>query len=214
MTAQVLALPELLETILLGLPIKDLLFAQKVCKTWKQIMGESTSIQRALFFKPGAACDVDLADKNRAKNVALVSVLADQGIALNPLLFQRGSTYTTKMTKFKNYFVLDGLAQKAESPASCLKMLMSQPPACMTAILVVEQSIDESKYTEEEIELLEAACDDTWMVSRGLEVGRSGVATFGDMLERAREQKASVQRVVQYRKPVVYLQKVETIEYD
>ncbi|KAM3414257.1 hypothetical protein BST61_g10912 [Cercospora zeina] len=43
---------ELLENILSQLPIKDLLFAQRVCKTWKNCIDHSTTLQRGLFFAP------------------------------------------------------------------------------------------------------------------------------------------------------------------
>ncbi|KAK5699477.1 hypothetical protein LTR97_005605 [Elasticomyces elasticus] len=48
---QVLDLPELLENILIQLPIRDLLFAQKVCKDWQQAIAASPKIQEALFFR-------------------------------------------------------------------------------------------------------------------------------------------------------------------
>lgn len=41
---------ELLENILSKLPIKDLLFAQSVCKTWKNCIEHSKILQQGLFF--------------------------------------------------------------------------------------------------------------------------------------------------------------------
>jgi len=49
--------PELLEHVLLQLPIKDLLFAQKVCKHWKQTIEASPRAQQALFFRPTLLSD-------------------------------------------------------------------------------------------------------------------------------------------------------------
>ncbi|KAK3623061.1 hypothetical protein LTR56_021814 [Elasticomyces elasticus] len=57
-TNNVLDLPELLENILLQLPMRDLLFAQKVCKTWKLTIDTTLSIQKALFFAPGMVKDI------------------------------------------------------------------------------------------------------------------------------------------------------------
>ncbi|KAK4922532.1 hypothetical protein LTR49_010232 [Elasticomyces elasticus] len=57
-TQKVLNLPELLEAILLRLPIRDLLFAQKVCKIWKLTIDTTLSIQKALFFAPGMVKDI------------------------------------------------------------------------------------------------------------------------------------------------------------
>ncbi|KAK5737152.1 hypothetical protein LTR17_006935 [Elasticomyces elasticus] len=56
---QALGLAELLEAILLQLPSHDLLFAQKLCKEWKDAVEASPSIQKALFFMPGTKDDVD-----------------------------------------------------------------------------------------------------------------------------------------------------------
>ncbi|KAK5677252.1 hypothetical protein LTS10_010441 [Elasticomyces elasticus] len=50
MAQQVLHLPELLENIFLSLPMKDLLFSQKVCRTWKAVVDTSPHIQEALFY--------------------------------------------------------------------------------------------------------------------------------------------------------------------
>lgn len=47
---EVFAIPELLETILLELPAKDLLLAQRVNTTFRDAINNSIKIQRALFF--------------------------------------------------------------------------------------------------------------------------------------------------------------------
>lgn len=49
---EVFALPELLEAILLELPMQDLLFAQSVDKTFRDTIKGSKAIQMALFFEP------------------------------------------------------------------------------------------------------------------------------------------------------------------
>ncbi|RAK82053.1 uncharacterized protein BO72DRAFT_523922 [Aspergillus fijiensis CBS 313.89] len=52
---QVLALPELLEPILLALDLRTLLTsAQRVCTQWRSIVQRSSSLQEKLFFKPRA----------------------------------------------------------------------------------------------------------------------------------------------------------------
>lgn len=48
----VLDLPELLELILLNLPLPDLLSASLVCHNWKQLIEDSCRIQQALFLRP------------------------------------------------------------------------------------------------------------------------------------------------------------------
>lgn len=48
----VLATPELFEAILLKIDLRDLLFAQKVCRTWKETITTSPALQQKLFFAP------------------------------------------------------------------------------------------------------------------------------------------------------------------
>ena len=49
---KVSAIGELLEAILLQIPVKDLLLNQRVCKQWHSTIKNSTRLQQALFFKP------------------------------------------------------------------------------------------------------------------------------------------------------------------
>lgn len=46
------SVPELVEHVLLQLPLRDILIAQRVNKVWKAIITNSPSIQKALFFRP------------------------------------------------------------------------------------------------------------------------------------------------------------------
>lgn len=50
--ATLASVPELVEIILLQLPLRDVLFAQRVDRTWHAIIANSPQLQRALFFKP------------------------------------------------------------------------------------------------------------------------------------------------------------------
>ncbi|KAK5119263.1 hypothetical protein LTR85_007877 [Meristemomyces frigidus] len=53
--AEVFAIPELLESILLQLPAKDLLFAQSICASFRNAIANSIKIQRTLYPKPSPA---------------------------------------------------------------------------------------------------------------------------------------------------------------
>ncbi|KAK4894468.1 hypothetical protein LTR27_007354 [Elasticomyces elasticus] len=117
--AQVLGLPELLEAILVGLPTKDLLFAQKDCSFWKQTIESSKSIRKALFLVPGDVSDVNL-DCNLKHNLIRVE---RRFFALNPLLFDSGKT-TQEMLVFRDTIALRGERQGW----SCARMLTAQPP--------------------------------------------------------------------------------------
>ncbi|KAK5694172.1 hypothetical protein LTR97_009793 [Elasticomyces elasticus] len=76
----VLMLSELLEIILLDLPTRDLLFAQKVCRTWKEVMDTTKAVQKALYLVPGAMSDVHV---DAAHQHLITSTPAT---AINPLL--------------------------------------------------------------------------------------------------------------------------------
>ena len=44
--------PELMEAILLQLPLKDALLSQRVSKQWRNTIVGSTKLQQLLFFRP------------------------------------------------------------------------------------------------------------------------------------------------------------------
>lgn len=52
MAAKVLDIPELLEQILLDVPMRTLLLSQRVCRDFKSTIDDSPKLQRALFFLP------------------------------------------------------------------------------------------------------------------------------------------------------------------
>ncbi|KAK3619616.1 hypothetical protein LTR56_023901 [Elasticomyces elasticus] len=49
---------ELLEKILLGLPLRDLLLSQRVCRTWCGSVKQTSLIRRALFLKPSTTTTI------------------------------------------------------------------------------------------------------------------------------------------------------------
>lgn len=51
-TAEPLQVVELLELILLNLPMRELLLSQRVCRRWKDVITGSQALQRALYFLP------------------------------------------------------------------------------------------------------------------------------------------------------------------
>lgn len=56
---KVCAIPELLESILLELPIKDLLLVQRVSKGWQSTVETSFKIQQALYYKERPLSSLD-----------------------------------------------------------------------------------------------------------------------------------------------------------
>ncbi|KAK4899014.1 hypothetical protein LTR27_003746 [Elasticomyces elasticus] len=55
---RVFGVAELLEKILLGLPLRDLLPSPRVCRTWRGSVKQSSMIQRALFLKPSTTTTI------------------------------------------------------------------------------------------------------------------------------------------------------------
>lgn len=54
--------PELVENMLLQLPLRKILLVQQVCKTWKDVIETSPQIQKALFFRPSADIQLRLVE--------------------------------------------------------------------------------------------------------------------------------------------------------
>ncbi|KAK4614102.1 hypothetical protein CLAFUW4_09542 [Fulvia fulva] len=48
----VAAIPELVEMILLQLPLQDVMLAQRVDRTFRDVIGGSSKLQQALFLRP------------------------------------------------------------------------------------------------------------------------------------------------------------------
>ncbi|KAK5737488.1 hypothetical protein LTR17_006716 [Elasticomyces elasticus] len=49
-----LDIPELLEKILMNLPLRNILFSQRVCQTWQMAIRQSPNIQKVLFLRVGS----------------------------------------------------------------------------------------------------------------------------------------------------------------
>lgn len=144
--AKVFDVTELLEATLLELPSKDLLFAQKVCRRWKDVIDASTPIQKALFFKPGVATDApaDAVQITRPfarprtywKEVTTDSHLpARDGVAFNSLLCYPDpelripeDSKTQERTFEVRKEALDLESAHNGSARSCQRMYLTQPP--------------------------------------------------------------------------------------
>ena len=92
LATKVLGIPELAETILLNLPMKDLLFAQLICKDIKNLIDSSKPIQGALFFLPGEAKSAHFDSKHMSAPFNWLHEGEDRGfpseggVFVNPLL--------------------------------------------------------------------------------------------------------------------------------
>jgi hypothetical protein len=90
----------LLEMILFQLPMKDLLFAQKVSRTWQAVIQISTKLQKRLFFRPmvprdATFCELSGHTSTLTQHLTLTQVRRPSGRLpswplgnANPLLFK------------------------------------------------------------------------------------------------------------------------------
>ncbi|KAK6414388.1 hypothetical protein LTR81_011760 [Elasticomyces elasticus] len=147
----VLDLPELLECILLNLPIRDLLFSQKVCRRWKAAV-DSSPIQKALFFRPGTAANINYISSNHISTTAWLeagerkgkqipdgdeyrpaqhcvqhmATIRREGYAINPLLLTYGPGLSFHL-KPELWQQRDACTSSFSVP-SWTKMFLTQPP--------------------------------------------------------------------------------------
>ncbi|KAK5719795.1 hypothetical protein LTR17_015166 [Elasticomyces elasticus] len=115
-TLQVLNRPKLLESILLKLPMRDLLFAQKVIDT-------SRKIQQALFFMPASYAAMQ--DRPEAEIEGLTCRVWRKTVLRNPLVAgtNKSSPWVRNACIQFDRDLLD-----VGSEASCLRVYLSQPP--------------------------------------------------------------------------------------
>ncbi|KAK3708981.1 hypothetical protein LTR37_011145 [Vermiconidia calcicola] len=87
--AQLASIAELVEMILLSLPLSDILLAQRVDRTWKHVIDTSPQLQRALFFAPATDSTMALVgDLGSSTNVPAEPSAASAGTrSTNPSRF-------------------------------------------------------------------------------------------------------------------------------
>ncbi|KXT05090.1 hypothetical protein AC578_7578 [Pseudocercospora eumusae] len=134
---------ELAEAILVQLPTRDLLLAQRVSKAFKHTIDTSRPIQKALFLLPGERSDPNVHDEltidgeHAASTIPgamdLQSSIEHTGIAVNPLLIRCMRMQTLAewpcaevCGEFPN--MLKARLIKSPPEASCRRMFLSQPP--------------------------------------------------------------------------------------
>ncbi|KAK5726955.1 hypothetical protein LTR15_002846 [Elasticomyces elasticus] len=123
---QLLLLPELLEHILLDLTsMRDLPFAQKVCRMWKAVIDTSQGIQKALYFTAGDVADVIQDGPEAYREGTKLDCI------FNPLLVDCGGYYHPK------------LVRKA-AHISAGRMLITQPPRQASAEFDIKELFDTS----------------------------------------------------------------------
>ena len=130
---RVLDVFELLEMILIQLPIKDLLtHAQRVSRTWRATVKNSTRLQRALFISPVPSTPLELIDTTYGSLwVARESNLRPITVLENPYYWSILATITYGHHKAGLY---------AYAEASWRQMLVTQPPLSVLLYRLDSQS--------------------------------------------------------------------------
>ncbi|USW56437.1 Putative F-box-like domain superfamily protein [Septoria linicola] len=125
---QVLATTELLEAILLQLPIRSVLLSQRISKTWHATITSSISLQRALFLRPAPV----LSTSPRSRKIHFI----DLSTPCHQVLSLRGtqSLLTSilpirKREKVSTFTLTNSRSSATEDEVgSWRSMLLSQPP--------------------------------------------------------------------------------------
>ncbi|KAL3475110.1 hypothetical protein BJX99DRAFT_230251 [Aspergillus californicus] len=138
-THHVLDTPELLEMILAqpDLDMRTLLTsAQRVCRTWANLIRTSPTIQRALFFAPSRGSDRGLNDKEKILNPLLAETFHS--------IFQQPSDKDEHpQLKFSDLAMTKdagAMARFVRKDASWRRMLVTQPPLFDIAVFNVRSS--------------------------------------------------------------------------
>lgn len=169
-TSRVFNTPELLETILLHLPMNDIISANTVSKQWRASITGSVSLQRALFLVavPGQYLTLDLHAATEATNIYWddisddLPLLENNTFSINPVF--KATTYgpepeplsytvdTDESCKRRAYvFELDiepNDSSKSLTTAGAMpSMYLTQPPCTMVTLWYRDFQVDQDFTT-------------------------------------------------------------------
>lgn len=145
------AIPELVEYILLELPLRDVLLAQRIDRTWRNIIQGSSKLQKALFFRPSVDhtlmmrglsdytktpchCSKEQREPPLALHLSRSNVAQDQrwardetdmndyAVAINPFVTRGNCAYSDIEEGIDEHLDMTG------PHASLRRMLFTQPP--------------------------------------------------------------------------------------
>ena len=130
-TRQVLGTAELLEAILLHLPIRDAILVQQLCKNWFDAITSSIELQRALFLRPTKSLGKDQVH-NMTLSTSCTSLLGEPDTRTLITSVLPIEKYTATSYKLKT----GGSLPEVSGAASWQKMLMCQPPREMEQFFI------------------------------------------------------------------------------
>ncbi|KAK4902924.1 hypothetical protein LTR27_000863 [Elasticomyces elasticus] len=142
LAARVFDVPELLEAILLQLPIRHLhCAARHVCNTWNALITRSSRIQKALFLTSGTQHDVAAyASRTRAYTIR-TDVGKTANVTLNPLIF------CTDVAG-EEASMISAIVELGTHAAVDHKMYLTQPPTRVVVGIKVKLRGEGQSHTE------------------------------------------------------------------
>lgn len=125
MAAKVFAIPELLERILIELPIRDLLLSQRVGRHFKATIEGSTKLLQALFLLPAPQqCE---AEAHVGPRVKLNPLIAQVTAALNPYPWQESPYHQAATYHYAAELRVElNITASDTHTASCMRMYLFQ----------------------------------------------------------------------------------------
>ncbi|KAI7485153.1 hypothetical protein KC357_g3009 [Hortaea werneckii] len=134
--AKVFTTVELLEAVLLELPMKDLFRTQQVRKHWKQVIAGSNAIQKALFMRPGSTAEA-------AVDSFRYTYIKDDGttseIAINPWVCDEDYEIFKNNDGLAYMFALSRRAIDSHAPHGGFALMsLTQPPIKLEMSIIYE----------------------------------------------------------------------------
>ncbi|KAI7475844.1 hypothetical protein KC351_g9810 [Hortaea werneckii] len=143
--AKVFTTVELLELILLKLPMQDLLRARQVRNHWRQVIVSSTAIQKALFLRPGTAAEAAI----DARRIEYINSDGTTGkIAVHPWVCEY------ECGRIWNYDMRSGFSMSRTaidwdvSSSDFALMSITQPPMKLEMIITYEAGVERCEYSD------------------------------------------------------------------
>lgn len=126
---------EILEAILLFLPIQDLLLCQRICHCFKEMVASSKPIRRALFLEPSHYSG-NLSDWERLRWNPFLETKLAESLSIRVIGVHRSPEGPVKMVahvRFRKDALLDSdwADMLLYEDASWKSMLVTQPPATL-----------------------------------------------------------------------------------
>ena len=202
----VIATSELLEKIILHLPLQDILLNQRVSSLWRAIIQESPQIQRVLFMKPSSAERLDNEHQTAGGDAELTEKWwttlgrefdVEFGPVLNPFMqkyaFRKDYTevecigvsivhkgFINPTAEDTRNSVLH-VEQCHSRNASWRKMLFSQPPMSCLRILCNVNHLLDNDHRHEDLDSLQDRDENCFRILNG-----NGLS-MGDVVKGIRE---------------------------